>query len=246
MPYRSRRRTRFRRPRFNTRRRFVRRNPKKKYNPGKWRRHLLSDTHSNTHYRSLLATPFAHTTGTLGANNILRFDKHLALPIATPFWTAAGGAQAVDTGNPVPGFGRNIVIRGGRITCQISLRSTATETVKVTVFLVYRKPCSDATILPVAGDRSILWDPSVEADFTRYGRVLWKKQAILEPQTGSASVQMFHNLRPQKVDHENFEQSGSHLEWVTCYQKISATGAAIVTLDVIQGHSLSFSGDEIS
>jgi hypothetical protein len=114
------------------------------------------------------------------------------------------------------------------------------------VYLVWRKPCSDNAILPAAADRPFLWDPSVEPDFTRYGRVLKKWQAILEPQTGSASVQMFYRIRPQKIDHENFEQAGSRLEWIICKQKLTATAPGNATVDVQVGHSLSFSGDEIS
>lgn len=240
----------FRRLLRHTRRAFPRRNAKNKYSPRRWRRHLLSDTHANTHYRSLFSAATLRNTAAAGTNNALHFDKTLALPTgATSFWLAAGGAQPVDTGNPVPGFGRNIIIRGGRISCSIALRTTPlaiTETVKVTVYLIWRKPCSDNAILPASGDRPPLWDPSIEPDFTRYGRIVKKWQAILEPYSGSSSLQMFHVIKPQKIDHENFEQSGSHLEWVTCLQKLTVGGLPTAGLDVVIGHSLSFSGDEIS
>jgi len=252
MPYGSRyRRRRFGRrfPRLSLTRRFLRRNPKNKYSPRRWRRRLLSDSFASTHYRSIFARGFAFGTAAVGpgATSNLHFDKVLALPSATPFWTTGGGAQPVDQGNAVPGFGRNIILRGGRISVTAALRTNAVETVKVTVFLIWRKPCSDDTIVPANGDRAFLWDPSVEPDFTRYGRILWKKHALLEPQTGSSSVQMFHNLRPQKIDHENFEKNGQHLEWVVCCQKITAlNNLATTTVDFQFGHSLSFSGDEIS
>lgn len=239
-----------RRPTFRLRRRFRQnRNPSKKYSPRKWRRHLLGDTHSNTHYRSLWTqrvTPVAPADPNEGS-----FSKYTALPESTvqKFWVTPA-AKSADTGDPVPGFGRNIVIRGGRITLSVGLRpgllAASEETIKVVIFLIWRKPCSDNAILPSSTTDSWTWDPSVVPDFTRYGRVVRKWQAILEPKTGSSSVQVFHPLKPQKIDHENFEQKGSQFEWVVGLNKISFNTAGTHTVYVNFGHSLSFSGDEIS
>jgi len=240
------RRRRFRFPRITRRIFRGSTNPKKKYNPRRFRRHLLSDTHANTHYRSIFAQGFVDNTAAAGSTTQVHFTKHLALPTTPTFWTSGGGAVAVDTGNPVPGFGRNIIIRGGRISIVAALRTTTIDTIKLTIFLVWRRPCSDDAIVPASGDASFLWDPSVQADFTRYGRVLKKWQAILEPQTGSSTVQVFSRLRPQKIDHENCEQAGSRLECILCAQKLTAATPGTVSVDVQVGHSLSFSGDEIS
>lgn len=239
---------RFRPRRFPLRRLFRRRNPKNKYSPRRFRRLILNDTQSSTHYRSIRATAALRQSTAGGTNTNLHFDKQVALSVtpANFFWLAAGGAISPDTGVALPGFGRNIVIRGGRISCQVSLRSDAIETVKVVIWLIYRTPCSDNAILSTSGDRSVLWDPQIEPDFTRYGRIVRRWQAILEPKTGSCSFQVFHPLKPQKIDQKNFENSGSILEWVTGVQKVSVVGLPVAQVDVVYSHSLSFSGDEIS
>jgi len=249
MPRYGRRRRFRRRPtEFRLRRIFKRRNPKKKYNPGKWRRHLLNSSFSATHYRSLwtITTTFLAPAGNVNANYI-RVNA-LPDPSVQPFWTTPA-AKAVDTGNPVPGFGRNVVIRGGRIFIILSLRpllGTVVDAVKVRVFLIWRKACSDNATLPTSGTESWTWDPSVLADFVRFGKIVWSKQAILETQQGSASVQMFHTLRPQKIDTEIFEGQGAQFVWVVMANKLSNTALLNSSVDVQVGHSLSFSGDEIS
>lgn len=228
------------------RRVYPRRNPKNKYSPRRFRKRLLSDTTSNTHYRSLWTTSTTQSAPATPVNITVTKYPALPLPSVQPFWTTPA-ALPVDTGNAVPGFGRNIVIRGGRIILSVSLRTSTPDTVKARVWLIYRKPCTDDTLLPSSSSTNAwTWDPSVTPDFTRYGRVLRTWQAILEPTTGSCSFQVFHTLRPQKIDHENFEQKGQTLEWVVGLHKLSNIGAAVAPTDVQYGHSLSFSGDEIS
>lgn len=230
-----------------TRRIPIRRNPKNKYSPRRWRRHLLSDTHAATHYRSLWSVRTTVSAPADPVNLTYIVVNGIPPPTTQPFWTTPA-AKPVDTGNPVPGFGRNVVIRGGRISLSICFAApvAATESCKVRIWLVWRKHCTDNAILPATGTESWTWDPSVQADFTRYGRIVRSWQAIVEPTTGSNSVQVFHRLQPQKIDTEVFEQQGAQFVWVVAVHKISFAAAVVQAFTVNAAHSLSFSGDEIS
>jgi len=207
---------------------------------------LWRDTQMKTHWRSTfditgnIATPNAVAGATL--------TQIAALPV---FYTAAGGLQQTDTGVAPPLFTADIVLRGGYCRLAIAnridpLTGTSIDAVRATVFAVWTTaaPTNPAGF---AATVSTMWDPSLTPDFEKFGKVLWKKQALLK-QDGEA-VEFYFKFKVQKIDQAIFNPAagtrGQTLVWLVLLSQMTNNEAAPTaeTVDYVTSHNLSFTGD---
>lgn len=207
-----------------------------------YRRMLWRDTVGKPHFRSLssFTVPAVATP-----NDIITANIFQAQP-GSLFWTVAGGAQPIDTATAVPFFAGDIVLRGGVSTISITNRVNPTDTqpsdpVRVTIFTVWTTRNPQAFTLPTAAP--VIWDPSVFPDFSRLGRVIGKREAILKGD--GDCVEVFYRHRIQKIDQNVYINSGSRLRFIFMVSQTSNTEAvpAPENLDVVVSHSYSFSAD---
>lgn len=207
-----------------------------------YRRMLWRDTVGKPHYRSILTfLPPAVST----PNNISGATLSIVTPGPT-FWLAAGGAQQIDSGVPVPTFAGDVVLRGGVSSLAISNRTATTDViasdpVRVTVYTVWTNNDPAALIFPLTV--AITWDPSVIPDFPRYGKVLRRREAILKGD--GECLELYYRHRIQKIDQAIYNNNGSRLQWfVLVSQTTNAeTIPAPETVDLVCSHNYSFSAD---
>lgn len=218
---------------FRTRRTSVRR----------WRNMLWQDTIAKTHYRSVIdrtvnfATPNDLINATLSVQS--------ALPLS--FWTTAGGTKPVDVGVLVPTFSGDITLRGGIARVAVTNRvnpvdTTPSDPVRITIYAVWTDSNTSAFVLPAATQKT-MWDPSLEADFTKFGKVQFKRETILKGD--GESVQCYFKYKPQKIDQAVFNGGGHQLVWFILASQMSNTETTPTgeTVDVVLSHNISFSAD---
>lgn len=205
-----------------------------------YRRRLWNSTQDKSHYRSILAstvpvsTPTNLTTATLTVINP-----------GNNFWTAAGGAVSEDTGVPVPTFSGDIIFRGGVSKLTVANRTfateaTATDCVRVTIFTVWNNMdlpgFSFPTTVPIS------WDPSCFPDFQRNGKVIGRKEAILQASGEVVEVVFRHKI--QRIDQNVYTNFGNRLAWFVLVSQCSDSDIAVAeVVDITTSHSYSFSAD---
>jgi len=207
-----------------------------------YRNILWRDSMMKTHWRSVfdaatnITTPNNLTSGTLAVIN--------ALPI---FYTTGGGAVSADSGVAVPTFNGDIILRGGIARIAIANRVAEgvqpTDNVRVTVYACWTT-ATPSIIFPAAVPT--MWDPSLLPDFEKFGKVLWKREALLK--ADGEAVQIYFKFKVQKIDQAVFTQGsirGQTLVWVLHVSQTSnsETTAIAEIVDVVTSHNLSFTGD---
>jgi len=212
-----------------------------------YRNRLWNDTLFKAHWRSIfdITQPFVVTP-----NNVTNATLTLinALPV---FWTVAAGLQQNDVGVTPPIFNGDIILRGGigRITISNlpDLTGTSLDNCRVTVFAVWT---TASPILPAGfpATPSTMWDPSVQPEFEKFGKVLFKRDVILK--ADGDSVQFDFKFKVQKIDQQVFLQTnrGSSLIWMLLVSQLSnseAPGNIVETFQVQTSHNVSFSADAI-
>lgn len=210
-----------------------------------FRRRLWNSTIDKSHYRSVRAV----TTSVGSPNNLV--DATLAIIVpgtdgANPFWTVGGGALPEDTGVAVPTFNGDITLRGGISRISIANRVSPTDAVptdccRVTVFTVWNNVDIPGFVFPTTVP--ISWDPSVFPDFQRNGRVISKKEAILEP--GGQAMELFWRHRVQRIDQNVFNNNGGRLAYFVLVSQLTNTEAIGTpeNVDIVTSWNLSFSAD---
>lgn len=206
-----------------------------------WRRVLWRDTLTDTHYRSVgngsivIATPAVQATSSV----TVLYPTFVGVPsLTTAFWTATGGAQPHDTGVAVPTFIGDITLRGGVIGIVISVLDAVVLDVACTVFTVALAKNADVSKLPA----TIVYggDASDAADFADFGRILDKKEYIMNYQNPSFTVE--RRLRVQKIDQEQWATKlGQQIVFVV--QLANLQSGAAVNVQTTTYHNLSFSAD---
>lgn len=208
-----------------------------------WRNMLWRDTAAKTHYRSI----FDATTPMATPNDLINATLAPFNALTTPFWTAAGGAQQADTGVAVPTFNGDIILRGGISRIAISNRPDSTilnsDVCRVTVYAVWTDSNNSGVVLPTVV--KTMWDPSLFPDFTRYGKVMFKREALLKGD--GEAVQVYFKYKPQKIDQAVFSAGGSRLVWMVLVSQLTNSELVPVAenLDVVNSHNISFSADAV-
>lgn len=199
---------------------------------------LLRDTLFKPHYRSLLTTSFTQVTP-IGVNAATKTGFVTLLPIATPFWTVAGGALPIDNGVAVPTFNNSsIVLRGGRT--EVTIGAPSVDAIKLRVFMLAIKPGAAQAAFNALVTVPLMWDPSHFVDFQDSYSILSSAEYILLP--GSRPVSLIRNLKPRKID---FDKYAANEELAYCFTISQCTDINVLPDSVVfsVSHSLSFSGD---
>jgi len=209
-----------------------------------YRNRLWRDTWSDQHWRSVQSA-----AGTAIPSFLLEEASVTVVRPADEFWTPAGGTIPAAQTGAVPAFRNNVTLRGGIASLAVSNvadNDTTGETVRVTIFYVWtRKNPASPTEFFVRVTAPIRWDPSVEPDFTKYGSVFGRKEAILKP---GDCVEVFHRQRIQKIDLDVYNPlegpGGSRLEyWILASRMEGPVAADPPTLATVTSHNYSFVGD---
>lgn len=205
-----------------------------------YRNRLWMNTLDKTHYRSVFDATSAMTTpNTLTTATLTLFNA-----LSTPFWTVGGGAQVVDLAIAVPGFSGDIILRGGISRLSISNRPQATtaamDCCRVTIYAVWTT-ANTATFPAFPATPSTMWDPSLVPDFERYGKVMFKREALLKGD--GEAVQVYFKYKPQKIDQAIFSAGGQRLVWMVLVSQLTNPDATAEDLDVVNSQNISFSAD---
>jgi len=213
------------------------------------RKFLWRDTIYKNHFRSAVDRSDTQPTPPPGAGTFdtARFHFVSMLPdgAGAPFWTAAGGARSSDTGVAVPPFNGDIVIRGGMARFTI-VNNANVDAIRIRLFVVRSIANPNFTLLPAAN--SIIgptsWDPSLLAEFSKFGRVLRSYEFLLLP--GQRPVTVKFPLKTRKVD-QNIHTSdrGQRFWWFFHTSNVSEIDANQNTVTFHTSHNLSFVGDAI-
>lgn len=216
----------------------------KKMSGRHWRSNLYRQTQHQTHYQSRFFISGANTTGVTVATGPLIVQP--ATMTATggagnPFWINAGGAVTPDTGAALPLFVNDIILRGGRISCTVSVLGDITNPVYVRMYLMRTVPVPDFTLLPAA--LGMMSDPDDAADVTtKTGKIIMRREGMLNDD--SSSMKVDYRLSPQKIDQIRFQSNtGAQLVWLITAANIH--NATTVPFNVVNGWNVSFSADAI-
>lgn len=160
----------------------------------------------------------------------------------------------LDAGVVVPPFSGDIVIRGGMSKCSVS--NASDDAIKVKIWAVWADngppPGSQAALDSITVP--LEWDPSILAEFSTFGKVLWSKEAILNPTATLAGnpFVLFHKTKPKKIDEfiwnglstgaiATSTPGGDQLYWFIGVSRY--TGAGIENVQVTVSWSMSFAAD---
>jgi hypothetical protein len=164
----------------------------------------------------------------------------------TQFWAAAGGAQAVDTGVAVPSFDSDIVLRGGIARIHV-MNPEDDVPMRVKIYGVWAASRPSAAVYTAVHNqnRSLEWDPSIEADFHEFGKVLFVKEAMLA--NINETIECVYKFKPQKIDqHEHLgsatQPSGNQLWWMVTIAPLT-TNVISDLAPFVKSFNLSFVGD---
>lgn len=198
------------------------------------RNQLYRDTQYKTHYRCYFTVAGAANTAASQTNMQISFVN--PFNNGSDFWTAAGGAQIVDSAGIVPLFLDDLVIRGGKWSYQYT-NTDPSRTIRVRIWYIFTNSRPDTSIIPTSVQTG--WDPSVIPDFnSKYGKVLWHENVILTP---GQSWNYEERVKVQRIDQDVYHLLGRlpiflfGLENMT--DAVNASGTAKHTLNI------SFSGD---
>jgi len=211
-----------------------------------YRNILWRDTLMKTHWRSTF-----DTTGNITTPNTVTNATLTLIPAMPVFYTVGGGLQQVDNAVTPPLFTGNIVLRGGICRLALANRINPTEVqntdcCRVTVYAVW------TTASPIAAggfpaSLSTMWDPSLQPDFERFGKVMWKKEAILK--ADGEAAQFYFKFKVQKIDQAIYTLNprGQTLVWMVLVSQLTNTEtiATPEVVDFVTSHNVSFSGDAI-
>jgi len=212
----------------------------------RWRNMLWNDTIAKQHYRSV----FDITGNFQTPNNLTQATINIQSALPNNFWTAAAGAKSPDTIGAIPTFTGDITLRGGIARIAVSNRVNPVDTqpsdpVRVTIFAVWTDSNTQGFLLPT-GQVETMWDPSLFPDFTRFGKVLFKRETILKGD--GESIQCYFKFKPQKIDQPIFNLGGHKLIWFILASQLTNTeadGGTPETLDFVLSHNVSFSADAV-
>ena len=215
----------------------------RKLRPRMWRASLWRSTRHLPHYRSnstTITTPA--TPAVQGSGVVVQIAPLVTAAGGSGFWQAAGGAVELDTGEGIPTFRSDLVIRGGKIGIAINFAATVVDVMMVKVWHFFTKP--DPNVGLILSPQPLGWDPTISADVTEeYGRLIGYKEAMINGNDQSLVVEA--RLRTQKIDIEDFLASvGSQNVFVV--QITNMTSATAVTAQILRYHNLSFTGDAIA
>jgi len=95
--------------------------------------------------------------------------------------------------------------------------------------------------------RGAEWDPSVVAEFTDFGKVLYQREAVLD---AVQNVEIVHRFKPQKIDRIRHQGSvtrpmGATLWWMVVIVCNNVNPVA-TGVNFVNSWNLSFAGDVIS
>jgi len=229
----------------------------RKIGPARWRNKIWNDTLAKSHYRSLgqlAQNATAYLSSGFGKGNVKM------IPMITvddnyyhsnPFWISNGGARILDRDSSVPTFEGDLVIRGG--LCRYTVTNPdGGVPVLMRVYGVWanKNPNYDVYTGMESELHDLEWDPSINADFSSFGKIMFKKETLLLP--GARPFSVVYRLRPQKIENQVFRgtsgvlltsvPAGAQPWWV--YQMVPLINNASAD-DVISiiSFNLSFSGD---
>jgi len=231
---------------------------KKRLSKRHYRSILWRDTVAKAHYRSYahLALTSAGALPTGFGNGLVYMRPAITVDDAiwhtAPFWLSTGGAQQIDASTPVPLFRGDVTLRGGfsRLT---TTNPDSGVPVRIKVFGVWanQTPSTEITTRLHGNSFAMEWDPSVEADFYQFGRVIMRREVTLLP--GAQPFEVSYRHRVQKIDQNTFigenpfllnVPAGSQLWWV--WQMIPlVNNAAADAVSTLLSFNLSFSADAI-
>lgn len=210
--------------------------------PRVYRSMLWRDTQSEPHWRSVFSSGAVITT----PNNIT--DSTVTVIRALQdFYTIAGGAQPIDSGVAVPNFGQDIVLRGG--VCRLTLANPnpdiaavgGGDTIRCRVFAVWTTKNTDLGVWPPSVPS--LWDPSIITDFSRYFKVLFSREFMMEPNGRAFDVSFRHRLK--KIDKNEFQNNNNQLFWIVLTNQITNADVLAESITAVVSHNVSFTADQL-
>lgn len=199
----------------------------------RFRRNLWAASDILTKYKAIFSNSFSQTV--VAVPNQSQVTINDCLNEANPFWTAAGGLQAIHTNNPntvIPTLNpETLFVRHGTVQLTIynqTVNGTAPQLDPVTirVQLVYtrqqRRNFSDANFVAPAEEwlntivaqwpKSRLNTLQDEADYSEYYHMpVMERQISLKP---GDSFTMSHRLKPKRFNADEFARGGRYPRWV--------------------------------
>lgn len=207
--------------------------------PARFRSFLLNSTLYKAHYRSLYTTSFTQNS-VVGVNACAKTGLLTLLPVATPFWTAAGGALPIDSAIGVPGFqNSSVVLRGGR--SEVSVGVPGPDAMKLRVYLLYIRPGADQAGFNALTSVPAMWDPSHFIDFEQSFKLIHAHEYVVLG--NSRPFTMTETFRPKKIDFDEYQAGEGHLAYCFVLQQLTDINTAVDPIIFTISHSVSFSGD---
>lgn len=218
----------------------------KKLSRQRYRAQLLNSTLFKPHYRSVFTVSAVATTpiGTSTATKIALVPILNLAGSANPFWTVAGGTQAIDTGVAVPTFNSSsMILRGGRSSMSIGNNSLV-DAVRLRCWLLKTRPNSSGTHGTFNAITTVptQWDPTVFPDFHESFKIVQFFEHILLP--GSRPFELYRHLKVQKIDFDEWTNNENTYVWVfTIAQMTDIDTPATSSVTYVNSYNLAFSGD---
>jgi len=175
----------------------------RKWRPGAWRNGLMRETQFKSHYRSIEEASGILNLNSSVEDSVIRIQRALFKNAGrgggSPFWVVDGGAQPLDIGTGVPIFQDDIILRGG-IARATFFNNNTTTPIRCRIFAVWSTQYPEDKYADEFA-RRLEWDPSTEPEAHRFGRIVFSKEAILQPRS---PMMVTYRFRPQKLDQGKF------------------------------------------
>ena len=224
----------------------------RKVRPRVWRRKLWNDTLSENHYRSIFTQTQTQATDTTNTGGTLTMYLPTMSAIGSSnlgFWEQ--GVVNTDEGVAAPTvWSGDIILRGGKITCQI-FNPSSTDSVGFKVWIVKTIKNPDLNLFPSLSVLPREFDPSCIPDFARkIGKVLHSREGTVRV-LSSASVEYRERIR--KIDQASYRIAGTpnntlvggdQLTFLVLLYNLSTTTANNVVVST--SCNLSFSADALT
>lgn len=219
-----------------------------------FRNHLWRGTQFMTHYRSVgqgftaplelaAATPGNSIVYLLPALSVTSTNQPFIL-LGNAFWASGGGLQTPDAGIALPSFTGDITLRGGIARLMLFNRDDTQIRMKVYGVWAAKNPSIAVYTSLQASTRPAEFDPSVVADFADFGKILYQKEAVVDPFQNMEVVHRFKVQKIDRIDHTGSatDPAGSQLWWMVVLVCNQANPAAS-GINFVNSWNLSFSAD---
>lgn len=233
----------------------------RKIRPRTWRSILYKYTQPFQHYKSIYAVTGSLTTPNTTTTQSVANKDGFSSAVNEAFWQTGGGCISPQINYNPPAWTLNdvappptIIIRGGRIWCQISSPPTSTEPFRIRVQLVFLKNNTRNDADTASSNTWESWVTTIGSTLTAtINRTIYDmpdaQQYLYKPildktfdMHQSETITHYWKVKPTKVDTGAFGKGSKWFPmwWVYAYQ-LNNTNAATEIVTINTGHDISFS-----